>query len=94
MLPTGEAQRQLLISVIAGDAARMRVLELVRDLALPDCWIGAGFVRAALWDHLHGRVPTFPDGDVDVIWFDDVRVAPGVDAEIEIRLRRIEPTAK
>ncbi|MBI3505630.1 MAG: nucleotidyltransferase family protein [Proteobacteria bacterium] len=91
MPSSGEAQRQILISLIAADAARMRVLELVHDLALPDCWIGAGFVRTPLWDHLHGRTPAFPDGDVDVIWFDKARATPAFDDEIEVRLRACEP---
>ncbi|WRQ77412.1 nucleotidyltransferase family protein [Pseudomonas saxonica] len=31
---------------------------MVRSLNLPDCWIGAGFLRNAVWDYLHGRSPS------------------------------------
>ena len=31
------------------------VLRLVEALAIEDCWIGAGFIRNAIWDHLHGQ---------------------------------------
>ena len=35
-----------------------------------EAWLAAGTVRGMVWDHLHGRMPSVPDGDVDVIWFD------------------------
>ncbi len=36
-------------AIIAADPLRMRVLDLVKALALPDCWVAAGFVRSAVW---------------------------------------------
>jgi len=81
-----------LSSLISADAARVRLLERVKALDLPDCWIGAGFVRSAVWDHLHGRAPAAPDGDVDVIWFDRTRAASDIDRELEARLNGIEPS--
>jgi len=91
MTSAHEAQLHDLTAVIAADASRMRVLELVRDLGLPDCWIGAGFVRSAVWDHLHGRTPRFPDGDVDVIWFDTTRADAAIDDALEVKLRCLDP---
>ena len=44
-------------TLIASDAGRMRVLRIVRELGLPDCWVAAGFVRNCVWDHAHGRAP-------------------------------------
>ncbi|WP_251133986.1 nucleotidyltransferase family protein [Rhodomicrobium sp. Az07] len=70
----------------------MRLLEKVQALHLPDCWIGAGFVRAAVWDYLHGRLATAPTDDVDVIWFDRKRAAATVDSEIEAQLKAVEPS--
>jgi hypothetical protein len=61
-------------------------------LGLPDCWIGAGFVRNAVWDHLHGRPPSPLIGDVDVIWFDRGRTDPAEDQTIEAALRVAEPS--
>jgi hypothetical protein len=61
-------------TILSADPARRLIAEAVRSLALPDCWIGAGFVRNAVWDHLHGREPAFPGTDVDVIW--SIRRAP------------------
>jgi Nucleotidyltransferase len=61
-----------LTQIIRGDARRWAVLAQVRALGLPDCWVAAGFVRDAVWDHLHGYAPQLL-GDVDVIWFDRAR---------------------
>lgn len=70
----------------------MRLLEIVASLSLPDCWIGAGFIRNAVWNSLHGRPVSPPDGDVHVIWFDHDRRAESVDFAIEERLRTIDDT--
>jgi len=92
MRPMSADHEILLSSLIAGDGERMRLLGKVQALQLPDCWIGAGFVRAAVWDHLHRRVSTAPGEDVDVIWFDRKRAAATVDSEIEALLRAAEPS--
>jgi hypothetical protein len=74
-------------ALIASDHARMRVLEHVSSLGLPDCWVAAGFVRNAVWDHLHGfAVATLPQ-DIDVIWFDPADAARTRDAGLEQALR-------
>lgn len=91
MHPGIEDLHRQLASVIAVDAGRMHALAVVRDLCLPDCWIGGGFVRSAMWNHLHDRTPVFPDGDVDVIWFDAARADAAVDREIEARLSAAAP---
>jgi hypothetical protein len=91
MQPGIEEQRRRLASVIAADPGRMRALAFVLDLDLPDCWIGGGFVRSAIWNDLHGRAAQFPDGDVDVIWFDAARTDPAIDREIEARLTQAAP---
>lgn len=80
-----------LAALIAADPPRMAALHAVRSLDLPDCWIGAGFVRDAAWDHLHGRPPTPPRGDVDVIWFDRGDTASETDAALETRLDVLLP---
>lgn len=49
---------------------RMDCLRHVEALGLPDGWIGAGFVRAAVWDHLHGLSASTPLHDIDVVWFE------------------------
>lgn len=76
-------------------AARPRLagpLRLLETLRLPDAWIGAGFLRNAVWDALSGLPPgSNPPGDVDVVWFDAARMAPEADEAIEARLRAVRP---
>lgn len=70
---------------------RMAALTAVRKLRLPDWWIGAGFVRAAVWDHLHGFTASTPLPDIDVIWFDPARAEEAVDRQLETRLGELLP---
>lgn len=56
--------------LIEQDAWMMHILKGVRTLNLPDWWIGAGFVRSKVWDHLHGYTDRTPLGDIDVVYFD------------------------
>ncbi|CZT26809.1 nucleotidyltransferase family protein [Pseudomonas sp. B21-017] len=81
-------------SIISSDPVRWRLLEIVHSLKLPDCWIGAGFVRNAVWDYLHGRVSSPVSTDVDVIWFNAERCTPEEDAALEAVLSGLEPTVK
>lgn len=49
----------------------MGMLRVVEALELPDAWIGAGFVRNAVWDVLHGRAPEIgAPSDTDAVFLD------------------------
>lgn len=78
-------------SILRQDALRWHVLGVVQALDLPDCWIGAGFVRNAVWDSLHGNASSPLTSDVDVIWFDAGFADAALDRKHEAALRRIEP---
>lgn len=78
-------------TLLNADPWRMDMLRLVRPLALPDGWIAAGFVRDAVWDHLHGHAPSIPAGDIDIIWFDPARTDPALDRATEARLAALRP---
>lgn len=72
---------------IARQSHIMELLNVVDALGLPDCWIGAGLLRNAVWDELHGsRTPPSPTGDVDVIYFDRNAIDPDRDCFIEKQL--------
>ena len=72
--------------LLSGDPLRLRALNVVASLALPDCWIGAGFVRDAAWDHLHGHRATPITGDVDVLWYEAESFQVDRDRQIEQEL--------
>jgi hypothetical protein len=54
----------------------------------PPCWcIGAGAIRNAVWDALHGvAAPSFL-ADIDVAYFDSTNVSPERDAQYEQALQ-------
>lgn len=82
---------------IAGFIARqppmIEILRTVEALDLPDCWVGAGFVRNAVWDALHDRPWSPSYGDVDVVYFDACSSGASRDTEFETELKRAMPRA-
>lgn len=78
-------------TTLGTDPARVRVLRLVRDLCLPDCWVGAGFVRSAVWDLQHGRSYSSLPVDIDIKWFDEALLDHAADNLIEVNLYRLAP---
>jgi hypothetical protein len=69
----------------------MRALVAAREVAAPDWLIGAGAVRTAVWDRLHGyEKPTGP-ADVDLAFFDPRDLSPERDTAVEEQLRSALP---
>lgn len=60
------------------DAWRMSVLKAAETLHLPDWWIGAGFLRNAIWDAIEGNESP-PTRDVDLVYFDKSTTEPEID---------------
>ncbi|EHI9302630.1 nucleotidyltransferase family protein [Vibrio vulnificus] len=59
-----------IVELIKKDQVRLKALDCVANLNLPQCYIAAGFVRNLVWDSLHSfKVPTALN-DIDVIYFD------------------------
>ncbi len=63
--------------LIQRDVFRMQILNTVAELHLSDWWIGAGFVRNAVWDYLLSKDVSTPLNDVDVIYFDPHDIPDG-----------------
>lgn len=81
----------LVADIIAQDPVAMKQLRAVRELALPDWCIAAGFVRNRVWDHLHGIVPAREPADIDVIYFDASDISREREHEFEARLDLLLP---
>lgn len=79
-------------TIMSTDPLRWRLFQHVRALDLPDCWIAAGFVRNAVWDHLHDRALSPVSTDVDVIWFDAEHCTAEHDKTLEAALRAMDPS--
>ncbi|MBT4045730.1 MAG: nucleotidyltransferase family protein [Rhodospirillaceae bacterium] len=79
------------LALIAKDPWMMAVLGAARRLELPDCWIGAGFVRCKVWDHLHGFTQATPLDDIDLLYFQASDTSRTVEQAIEDRLHHAMP---
>lgn len=80
-----------MIELLREDLLRTRVLSVVYQLGLPQCYIAAGFVRNMVWDHLHGKPVPTPLNDVDVIYYDSDEVADKSYLTYEAELKRQMP---
>lgn len=86
-----QAHHDTLRALLQADDERIRVLRYVADLHLPDCWVGAGFVRSLVWDHCHNLRPSRLNADVDVIWFGPENATEDADRLFEAQLRHRAP---
>jgi hypothetical protein len=82
-----------LIDIIANDEHIIETLDIVKNLKLNDCWIGAGFIRNKVWDTLH-KIKTTKLNDIDVVFFDETNLSEKVEKEIEQKLTKINPKVK
>ncbi|WP_119393022.1 nucleotidyltransferase family protein [Taklimakanibacter lacteus] len=82
---------QHLDAILRRAPLRMQVLEMVRSLALPDWAVGAGFIRAAVWDELCGYRIASPVDDIDVLYFDPEHCDARDDEAQESKLRDLAP---
>jgi hypothetical protein len=69
----------------------MQALAAVRSLGLASWCIGAGAVRAMVWDSLHGKDTASALPDVDVAYFDAGDFAPARDRVLQARLAALAP---
>lgn len=69
----------------------MRALAVARDVGAPDWLIGAGAIRTAVWDRLHGYEGPPELADVDLVFYDPDDLSPERDAAVESALRSRAP---
>jgi hypothetical protein len=82
---------QSLKSLVLRSDILMRALRSVRSLQLKSWAIGAGAIRALVWDELHGFVMSTPIQDLDVIFYDVDAVYPRFEVELMARLQVLLP---
>ncbi|WP_085522073.1 nucleotidyltransferase family protein [Tuberibacillus sp. Marseille-P3662] len=80
-----------IIEQVKADKWMMDVLKAAKSLDLPDWWVCAGFVRAKIWDVLHGFQQRTPLPDVDVIYFNDSMIEEAQEKTYEQQLKSIIP---
>jgi uncharacterized protein len=71
----------------------MEALVAARHVGAPDWLIGAGAVRNAVWDRLHGFAEPTPLADIDVAFFDPADLSSEREGQVERSLREELPGA-
>ena len=64
----------------------MNDLRLIRSLNLPQCYVGAGYIRNYIWDRLHGYDHRGTHNDIDVVYYDREDATEERDVSLEQRL--------
>lgn len=59
-----------LTALLLSDEEMRCVLQAIAELGLPDCWLAAGAVRNAMWNHLSSRPLFDRETDLDVVFFE------------------------
>jgi uncharacterized protein len=72
-----------LIEIVSASPRCMQTFEVARKLELPDWAIGAGLIRATVWDRLSGYTVPTPVDDIDLIHFSPHRLDPRFDVDLE-----------
>lgn len=85
-----EMERRVL-SIVRARPDLVGAVDAVAALRLPQCWIGAGFLRAPVWDTLHGFARPTPVDDIDVIYFDPADPSRRAEHDLEARLAEAGP---
>jgi hypothetical protein len=78
-------------AIVRGTPSLVLALEAAREVGAPDWLIGAGAVRTAVWDHLHGFTEPTPPGDVDLAFFDPADLSREHARDIEAALLQRAP---
>ncbi|QYR24051.1 nucleotidyltransferase family protein [Paenibacillus sp. sptzw28] len=73
---------------LSENEAILRDLRLVRGMNLPQCFIGAGYIRSYIWDRLHGITHREIHNDIDVVYYDTAVRSEDREKELELELIR------
>lgn len=79
--------------LMMSDQWRMDVLQAAEQKALPDWWIGAGFLRNLIWDALEGNT-TMQSRDVDLVYFNSYDIRPETDWQYDTDMHALFPDAE
>ncbi|MCW8329333.1 nucleotidyltransferase family protein [Photobacterium sp. SDRW27] len=77
--------------LLQADAFRMECLRIARTVNLPDWYLGAGFLRNAIWDHLHNKMQMTPLNDLDLVYYDPDDLSSQTERQIEAQLTQLYP---
>ncbi|MBS3134559.1 nucleotidyltransferase family protein [Candidatus Woesearchaeota archaeon] len=77
-----DISKRELIAIIKNELWLIDLLNVVRDLNMPDSYIAAGAIRNTVWDVLHEYEYRTPLNDVDVIYYNKKDINLKTDIQI------------
>ena len=83
----------LTTELLLQDPFRMNCLRAARQLKLGDYYLAAGFLRNAIWDHLHERPNMTPLNDIDLVYFDSTDKSTETEQQLTFQLNSLLPEA-
>lgn len=86
-----QLHHQELTAVVLATPWLMRALEAGASLNLASWCIGAGAVRNAVWDHLHGYAEPSALSDIDFAYFDASNMSKSAENHVQARLEAALP---
>ena len=79
--------------LIKQDHWMMDVLVAAEQLGLPDWWIGAGFLRNKIWNHMEGN-DSERTRDVDLVYYDQSDASQETDWAYDDKMNGVHPFAQ
>jgi hypothetical protein len=78
--------------LLRADPFRMNCLRAARQLGLTDYYLAAGFLRNAIWDHLHHKTVMTALNDIDLVYFDASDTSTSTELRLCSALQHLLPT--
>ncbi len=70
----------------------MRILAIVSARSEAKCYVGAGAIRDAVWDHISGVQGPTKVKDIDLVFHDEMDTSEQRDLQLERVLQELEPS--
>ncbi len=80
-------KHEILETLLRADPIAIELLKAVAEAGPEGAYIGAGFLRNRVWDNLYDDGRSYPEADIDVIYFCAENDSPETDYAFEARLR-------
>lgn len=90
-MPSPGVHEAALVGIVESSPGLMQALRAVQSLGLDSWCIGAGVVRALVWDRLHGYPEPTAVPDLDVAYFDPSDLAAASEQAMQERLAEVLP---
>lgn len=65
-----------LVQTISGIPEIIELLEILKDIELPNHYLAEGSVTQAIWNKKLGNPPFYKVKDFDVVYFDEIQNTP------------------